>query len=40
VRSRTAAMSAISTGVAPTRSEAWLTLVRITPAFITMIVPP
>jgi hypothetical protein len=40
VRSAPAAISATSTGVAPTSSAAWLTLVRSTPAFITKIVAP
>jgi Lrp/AsnC family transcriptional regulator, leucine-responsive regulatory protein len=35
-----AAMIATSTGVAPTSSAAWLTLVRAMPVFCTMIVPP
>jgi hypothetical protein len=33
-------MIATSTGVAPTSSAAWLTLVRMTPAFCMKIVPP
>ena len=39
-RSRAAAMSATSTGVAPTSRAAWLTLVRVMPAFWTRIAPP
>jgi hypothetical protein len=40
VRNQTAAISATITGVAPTSSAAWLTLVCSTPAFETKIVPP
>ena len=39
-RNQAAEMSATSTGVAPTSSAAWLTLVRMIPAFCTKIVPP
>jgi Lrp/AsnC family transcriptional regulator, leucine-responsive regulatory protein len=40
VRCPTAAMTAISTGVAPTSRAAWLTLVRAIPAFCTRIAAP
>jgi hypothetical protein len=40
MRSRTAAMIATSTGVAPTSSAAWVTLVRMTPSFWIRTVPP
>lgn len=39
-RNQAAEITATSTGVAPTSSAAWLTLVRMTPAFCTKIVPP
>jgi hypothetical protein len=39
-RNRSAAMIATSTGVAPTSSAAWDTLVRMTPSFWTRMVPP
>jgi hypothetical protein len=39
-RSRAAAMRATSTGVAPMSRAAWLTLVRVMPAFWTRIAPP
>jgi hypothetical protein len=39
-RCRRAAMTATSTGVAPTSRAAWLTLVRVIPAFCTRIDPP
>jgi len=40
LRCRTAAMTATSTGVAPTSRAAWVTLVRVIPAFCTRIDPP
>jgi hypothetical protein len=40
LRCQTAAMTATSTGVAPTSRAAWLTLVRVIPAFCTRIDPP
>ena len=40
VRCHTAAMTATSTGTAPMSRAAWVTLVRVIPAFCTMTVPP
>ena len=39
-RCQTAAMIATSTGTAPISSAAWVTLVRVMPAFCTMTEPP
>ena len=40
VRCHTAAMTATSTGTAPISRAAWVTLVRMMPAFCTMTEPP